>query len=261
MRFALPWGAIGVFDRPHHQRIARLLGALNGQLLREHQCFFGGGTAIALSFGEYRESVDVDFLVSDSGHYRELRHALTAVEGIRAITRPGAEPLAQAGEMRADQYGIRTRVVVDGQAIKLEIVMEARIALQSPGAGDTVAGIATLTPLDMATTKLLANSDRWPDDGVFSRDLIDLAMMQPSLRLLRLAVAKAEGPYGASVLRDLERAIQRMQSRTGWLERCMQAMAMTDPTALVWQRIRALRRVLPAGGLSAAPRTRPGTPS
>lgn len=48
----------------------------------------------------------------------------------------------------------------------------------------------------MATSKLLANSDRWGDDGVFSRDLIDLAMMRPSLGLLRQAVAKAEQAYG-----------------------------------------------------------------
>ena len=77
-----------------------------------------------------------------------------------------------------------------------------------------------LTPLDMAASKLLANSDRWPDDGVFSRDLIDLAMMKPSLALLRQAVAKAEGACGAAVRRDLQRAIDRMQARTGWLERC-----------------------------------------
>ncbi|MBM3349738.1 MAG: nucleotidyl transferase AbiEii/AbiGii toxin family protein, partial [Betaproteobacteria bacterium] len=32
-----------------------------------HQCFFGGGTAITLRHGEYRESVDIDFLISDVG--------------------------------------------------------------------------------------------------------------------------------------------------------------------------------------------------
>jgi hypothetical protein len=105
--------------------------------------------------------------------------------------------------------------------------------------------VPCLTPLDMATSKLLANSDRWGDDGVFSRDLIDLAMMQPGLALLRSAVAKAQGAYGAAILRDLERAIARMGERKGWLERCMGAMAMTDPPALVWQRIRRLSRVLP----------------
>jgi hypothetical protein len=48
-----------------------------------------------------------------------------------------------------------------------------------------VCGIATLTPLDMLTSKLLANSDRWNDDGVFNRDVIDLAMMSPPLPMLR----------------------------------------------------------------------------
>ena len=96
----------------------------------------------------------------------------------------------------------------------------------------------------MVTTKLLANADRWADDGVFSRDLIDLAMMQPGLPLLRKALAKAEGAYGEAIRVDLEKAIQRLQDRQGWLEHCMQAMAMTIPKALVWQRIRALHKKL-----------------
>ena len=96
----------------------------------------------------------------------------------------------------------------------------------------------------MATSKLLANSDRWGDDGVFNRDIIDLAMMHPSLVLLRSAVAKAETAYGHIIRQDIEKALQRLQKRHGWLERCMQAMAMSLPKALVWQKLRVLRRVL-----------------
>ena len=187
----------------------------------------------------------MDFVVSDLEHYRALRLALTGAQGLTAITRAGAIPLVQASELRADQYGIRTRVAIDGQPIKLEIVREARIALQTPAGSDVVSGVSTLSMLDLATTKLLANADRWNDDGVFGRDLIDLAMMRPSLPLLRKAIAKAEGAYGASVLRDLGKAIERMRTREGWMERCMQAMAMRDPKAVVWQRVRALRRVIP----------------
>ena len=237
-------GAIRLFERPHHRRVAQALQALDGPRLREWGCLFGGGTAIALRFGEYRESVDIDFLVSDLGAYRELRQVLTGIDGLAALRRADAPPLVQAGEVRADQYGIRTRVRVDEQPIKFEIVFEARIALQVPGKADELCGVPTLTTLDMAASKLLANSDRWLDDGVFSRDLIDLAMMRPALPLLRQAVAKAEGAYGAAVRRDLQRAIDRMQARTGWLERCMQIMGMAATQAQVWQRIRALRRVL-----------------
>ncbi len=62
-----------MFKRPHHQRIALVLESMNSTLLREHKCLFGGGTAIALRYQEYRESVDIEFLVSDLPSYRNLR--------------------------------------------------------------------------------------------------------------------------------------------------------------------------------------------
>lgn len=232
------------FERIHHQFIAQVLYALDGAMLREVNCLFGGGTAIALRYGEYRQSVDIDFLVSNIASYRALRQKLTGPAGIRAIMHDAAAPLTQAREMRSDQYGIRTMLRVADQPIKFEIVLEGRIELETPGAGDEVCGIATLTPLDMLASKLLANSDRWNDDGVFNRDVIDLAMMCPSLPLLRKAVAKSEQAYGQSIRQDLDKAISQLQTRHDWLERCMQAMSVTIPKAVLWQRIRALRRVL-----------------
>ena len=97
----------------------------------------------------------------------------------------------------------------------------------------------------MATSKLLANSYRWNDDGVFSRDLIDLALMSPALPLLRHAVVKAEKAYGQSILNDLAKAMNRLQTRPGWAERCMQVMAMDLPKAVLRQKLRAIKRVLP----------------
>jgi hypothetical protein len=235
-----------VFERIHHQFIAQILYALDGSMLREANCLFGGGTVIALRFGEYRESVDIDFLVSDIQSYRGLRQKLTGPVGIKAIMRDAAAPLNQIREIRSDQYGIRTMLMIAEQPIKFEIVLEGRIELAKPGKGDEVCGVATLTPLDMLTSKLLANSDRWNDDGVFSRDVIDLAMMTPSLPMLRKAVAKAEQAYGQSICLDLDKAIGRLQTRHDWMDRCMKAMAMNIPKAVLWKRVRALRRVVPA---------------
>jgi Nucleotidyl transferase AbiEii toxin, Type IV TA system len=238
-----------VFERPHHQRIAHILGALDGDLLRAQGCLFGGGTCIALRHGEFRESVDIDFLVSDADGYRTLRELLTGPRGINAIVRSSAQPLQTQGEIRIDQYGIRMRVLMDGQAIKLEIVREARMALDglnalnAPSAEDQICGVSTLTRLDLAASKLLANSDRHADDGVFSRDVIDLAMMHLRMHEARAALAKAEQAYGEAVLRDLAKAIDRLQTRPQWLERCMQMMGMTLPKALVWQNTRRLRKL------------------
>ena len=96
-----------MFKRPHHQRISEILERLNHELLMEHHCFFGGGTAIALLYEEYRESVDIDFLISDLEHYRALRDLLTGPDGIGSITHKNMK-LALAREIRADQYGIQT---------------------------------------------------------------------------------------------------------------------------------------------------------
>lgn len=237
-----------MFERPHHQRIAHVLAALDGDVLRAHGCLFGGGTCIALRYGEYRESVDMDFLVSDPAGYRELRQMVTGLSGLAPITKAGALPLTLVREVRADQYGVRTQVMMDGQPFKFEIVREARIELEAPRSADDLLGISCLTALDLAASKLLANADRQADDGVFSRDVIDLAMMDLPLTLLREAMHKAEQAYGAAVARDLAKAMERMQNRQGWLERCMQAMGITLPKAVLWSKIRVLRRALPPEG-------------
>jgi hypothetical protein len=231
-----------LFERPHHRRIATVLQALDADALAANACLFGGGTAMALRYGEYRESVDIDFLVSRVEGYRHLRQRLTGPDGMRAITGPG-HTLTQAREVRADQYGIRTMLRVDGVDIKFEIVLEGRIGLETPGTDDRQCGVATLTPLDMATSKLLANSDRWRDDAVMSRDLIDLAMMAPPRALMKRALAKAGEAYGDSVAADLAAAVEDLRVRPHRLDQCMRAMAMnTVSKAALWARIRALVR-------------------
>lgn len=230
-----------MFEREHHRRIAIILEALNPACLQANACYFGGGTAIALRYGEYRESLDIDFLVSHREGYRQLRQQLTVAEGIKSITKPG-HALMQVRDMRADQYGIRTMLRVEQVDIKFEIVLEARIQLQTPGPEDQICGVATLTALDMVTSKLLANSDRWRDDAMQSRDLIDLAMLAPGKPLLRQAVAKAADAYGSSVQADLAQAIDDLRQRPHRLDHCMRAMNMTTVSkALLWQRIKALK--------------------
>lgn len=229
-----------MFKREHHRRIAAVLAALDADVLEAHACWFGRGTAMALRYGEYRESVDIDFLVSELTGYRTLRQLLTGPAGLGPLMRAGAS-LEVVRELRADQYGLRTLVREGGMAIKFEIVLEARIAFDRPGPQDVVAGVTSLTPLDLAAGKLLALADRWRDDSVFSRDLIDLAMMQPATPLLRAAIAKAATAYGDSVETSLASAIEDLRSRPHRLDACMGAMQMTTVSkAQLWARIKAL---------------------
>ena len=221
-----------------------MLDALDGARLRELGCWFGGGTAIALRHGEYRESIDIGFLVSDADGYRQLRQLLAGADGIDALLRAGAAPIALARDIRADQYGIRTVLSVGDARIKFEIIREARIVLAPPARNDAIHGIATLTTTDLAATKLLANSDRWRDDSAFSRDAIDLAMMDLPPRRLRPALDKARQAYGEAVVVDMQRALETLRERPVHLERCMRTMSMTLPQAALQQRLRALGRRL-----------------
>jgi hypothetical protein len=68
--------------------------------------------------------------------------------------------------------------------------------------------------------------------------------MQPSRPLFRQAMAKAYAAYGNSVADDLAKAIAQLKTREGRLERCMTAMDIALPKALIWQRLRALERAL-----------------
>lgn len=219
---AAPQGA-ELFRRRHHNDILHVLRGLNGALLRDAECYFGGGTAIVLSLDEYRESVDIDFLCASQEGYRKLRQALWGRSDLAGYLRPGAE-LALLRDVRMDQYGIRTLIGVGDVAIKFEIVREARIGLT--GEIDARYGVPVLSRDHMLAEKLLANADRWNDAAVLSRDILDLSMMMSRWGPIPDAAwAIAEGAYGDSVRKSFLKAVERIRN-PDWLRKCMRDMAM-----------------------------------
>lgn len=196
-----------LFKRAHHQAVEKALLALNGRLLEESRCYFGGGTAIALRFNEYRESVDIDFLVSDEDAYRNLRK-IVSQDGFGALCREGSE-IALASDIASDKVSIRTWLQIDNTKIKFEIVSEGRVELDTPPPQWKTCGILMLSPLDMVAEKLLANADRWADDSVFSRDIIDLAAMRlpKNLRITGLAKASSAREYGRQAAKSIQEAV------------------------------------------------------
>jgi len=117
-------------------------------------------------------------------------------------------------------------------------VHEGRIALDQPMPFDEICGVRTITVADQIATKLLANDDRWADTSVFSRDLIDLAMMKASASALSAGAEKAADAYGPSVGDALRRAVGYLRERPQRLDRCLEALRMSVPRASVWQAIR-----------------------
>jgi len=211
-----------MFERHHHQRIAKLLHCFNSELLEEAQCFFGGGTAIVLSLGEYRESVDVDFLCASKEGYRLLRNTVNQ-NGLGALLKI---PVKHVREVRTDFYGIRTFLEIDGKPIKVEIVNEGRIDID--GALHPTWGVPTLCREDMFSEKLLANTDRGVDKSTYSRDIIDLAMMMIHWGAIPApAWAKVRAAYGKSADTAYHGAIAMLKDRAYFLS-CLQKMHMDD---------------------------------
>lgn len=233
-----------MFERTHHQFIEVVLTSLNAELFHSECCWFGGGTAIALKKNEYRESVDIDFLVDDVSHFFSLRNKVNWRTDMSPLMRPGAPDLSLVREWRVDQYGLRCAIDLGPRPIKFEIVHEARIKFGTSNGSNIVCGLSTLTDQDLATCKLLANADRWRDESVFSRDVIDLAYLDLAPLEMGPAVAKAVAAYGKGVVQESLSAIQKLREKDSRLAYCIQALSITDPVALVVQRLRTLDRRL-----------------
>ncbi len=209
-----------MFERPHHQRIHRILLSMKGDFLARAGCYFGGGTAVVLALSEYRESLDIDFLCESAEGYRELRSAVFD-GGVDALFRSAPKQLR---EPRMDQYGIRTFLELDGCPIKFEIVREGRIPLS--GRMDTCLGVPVLSHIDLYAEKLLANADRYLDVSTLSRDIIDLAMMIDGWGPIPVeAWEKARGAYGATIDKAFRGAVEWID-RDDHLRNCIERMGM-----------------------------------
>jgi hypothetical protein len=206
----------------------------------EHQCFFGGGTAIALRYGEFRESVDIDFLISDIGLYGKVRNDIRDHHDLSPLLLPG-KTLELIRDLRTDQYGIRTVIGIGEAKIKLEIISEGRISFDLPEPKEFIDGIPSLTRLDSIASKLLVNSDRYADDSVYSLDLIDLAMIKPTKKELHLAMEKAKKAYGDSIQRDLVRSIDYLFRREKRLDKCTDYLKIDLPVSVIYQKIQKLK--------------------
>ena len=209
-----------MFKREHHQKILIALQAFDADLLAKAQCFFAGGTAIALSLDEYRESVDIDFLCASQEGFRLLRNSVGGNDlGSLLKTK-----LPVVREVRSDQNKIYTVLAVGDTKIKVEFVSEGRVELT--GSVHPLLPVPVLSRADLYTQKLLANDDRGLDRATMSRDIIDLAMMiQGWGDISRSSWDKAYAAYGDRLGRIFHQAVGMVDNHT-YLAKCLHSMAM-----------------------------------
>lgn len=221
-----------MYRRPRHNKIASVLEAFDPDLLERCEAFFGGGTAITLSLGEYRESVDATFMCASREGFAELR-ARSFDGGLPALLKSGRS-LREARDPRRDTHSIRSCLDVGGTAVKMEIVNEARIDLA--GTRNDRFGVPTLSHSDMYAEKLLANADRGDDPASGHRDMIDLGMMIARWGPIpEAALKKADSAYRgrASKALELQSRVLRSDDR---LARCARDMDIsTEATTAIME--------------------------
>lgn len=216
-------------ERSEHQRVLALLADVDAAFFQEAECWLAGGTAVSLRCGGFRLSRDVDFLCASRDGYRKLRERVYHAGAAGLFTRD----VALRRDVRADRYGIRMALDVDGEPLKLEIVSEGRVDLA--GVADPTLPVERLEDGDLVAAKLLANADRFLDDATLARDIIDLVMLEHVLgELPRASWHKAEQAYGASVEDAYHRALAKLRDDPALKARAYDQLAITpDARAII----------------------------
>jgi Nucleotidyl transferase AbiEii toxin, Type IV TA system len=215
---------------------------MDAAFLAGASCYFGGGTQLAMSLGEYRVSRDIDFLCSSRAGVRAVREAVTN----RSLGPMLRSKLGLVRDVRMDRDGIRTFFEVDGVRLKFEIVFESRIDLA--GDFDRAFGVPVLRPAHAVAEKLLANADRGLDESTLARDLVDLAFAAAHFArpTIDAGFALAEEAYGAAIRRYLEQSLAAFGERRRAAE-CIKSLAVDD-TATLRKGLRVLRTRLAGRG-------------
>ncbi len=203
-----------------HESILLVLQSLRSEFFQAAGIYFGGGTLVSLMCDEHRLSQDIDFLTNSDG-YRQLRRSI-ADRGYDLLFE-STNRLQFPRSIQADGYGVRFPIEVDNNTIKFEIIVESRIEIAEANYPEW-SPVPCLSIVDCWAEKLLANADRWADEGTRSRDIIDLSALRLKSSLLSVGIDKAETAY--QVRPALLKALARFQINSDWRDRCYRSLAI-----------------------------------
>lgn len=177
-----------------HQIIESALNEFNADFFCANNIVFGGGTRIALELGEFRESVDIDFLCPNRDSYRAVREqVMNTTLGLLV-----KKDFTYVRDIRADRDAVRTIISHKGIKIKLEFVSFDNYDLKS--CFDTTKfPVPFLDKTSCFYTKLLANADRKLVSPY--KDILDIiAMYKAWGNIPNEAIKLAENRYGKKVI-------------------------------------------------------------
>ena len=173
------------FQIARHNTIMEIIhGHLNMELIEQDQYYFGGGTLCSMMFGEYRESVDIDFLSCDRFGSADLKLNCQRITTL---------PMWRDRPPKADKDGVRMWCEYKGECFKIEFVFESRIAFTPP---ERFHDVLSLSSESLLACKLLANADRGYSTLSARKDIVDiLAIYNKRPDVLKSAWSTAYDAY------------------------------------------------------------------
>lgn len=221
------------FRREHHRRIQTLLAAFDADLLSRCSTLFAGGARIVLELDEYRDSRGVSFRCSDREGYAELRFAVSSLGQAALFKSDQRKGLHLPREVRFNQYGFWFPVEIDGDVIRVEMLRESHIELD-PGVRPEGLPVDSLSLVDCYAGKLMSNSDRWADDQVLSRDLIDLSALRRRVGPIpEEAWDKVEEAYRTAGRDNLLKALLDFSGDPARQRQCFQELHVDEPEGIL----------------------------
>ncbi len=186
---------------------------------------------LALEYGEYRLSRDIDFLCPYGEPFSRLRRCVFD-RGYGALfdLENQCEEIRFPRDLRTDRDGVRFALQHKDTVLKFEIVAEGRVALEPP-IQPAWSPVACLSVVDQITEKLLANGDRWADRSVYARDLIDLAILASKTDFSDEALTKAENAY--PTIEPLKRSIRAFQAQPEYRMQCYERLQIESPSIVI----------------------------
>lgn len=124
-----------MYETGDSQRVTELLGAFDATLLEKAGCYLGGGAALVLALGEYRQLNNVNFICASAEGYRLLRNTVQDTHLGALLTR--SLPIVR--EVRTSAYVVSTFLDVQGAPTKVDFAWEIRVAIS--GTFDAAFGV------------------------------------------------------------------------------------------------------------------------
>jgi hypothetical protein len=208
----------------------QILEAVNHDFFQECSALFGGGTMLALAYGEYRLSRDVDFICPYGEAFSHLRRGVfeRGYEALFDLSK--CNEITFPRDIRTDRDGVRFAVQAGETVLKFEIVAEGRIVFDPPSRPEW-SPVDCLSLVDQIAEKLLATGDRWADGAIYSRDLIDLCILKQKTAFPDAAISKAEAAY--PTIEPLKRAISAFQTKPDYRLQCYERLQIEMPSVVI----------------------------